>query len=1651
MKQLTLLIGLLFFVGSVWAQGVNTDPFEPTDRDKLFNEIEEVLTQFKREDCEETLKRFKRAIKERRVTEQHYEGFLKLTNQMVGLKMKRYNYIRPLLETIVSFAEDDGLTQKYFDRWIDISLKVLEGKEIRDNYLFENYLKWSLGFWIDNNLYKVSRGSHTWKADSRNFVIKFEEGELGIQYKNTTLYCFNKGDSLTIEEASGVYYPLRKEAVWKGERGVVYWRQEGAEDARCEIQNYDILAKQTSYKVDSSTLIYLSVFKEPMVGIFEDRISRRSEVYTYKDEATGKKMEGIRQPTSLSYPRFYSTSKRVAIEDIGEGVDYRGGFKLEGNYVRGYGDKNDRSVIEITNSAGDLVVRAFAETFDIAKGQKVESFSAEVSIYFKTENGIDSIYHPNILMRYDIKKKYLSLERGRDKTSKVPFSNSLQDGEMRTNSIRWQIDSDEMELGDNKENMEVTSDEYFDDDVMHKYQLIGTINPIIKFGLISDALGASLEQRANGECPDDEMANWDMELSLQVDDSRRLPPEFLLGMLDKRMEKLHIMDCKTIQKAKSNPKFKVIRNYDDWNQFEKGYPSIFSQGMIDAYYYWDFINDVRSPSHNRDNGSTLIQEMIADGFITYDPEEDLIVLRKKLFHYKESARKSDFNVHNYDQIKIKSVPSKAKQRSSNATFNLKDQSMETKGVIAFTLSDSQRVYVSPLEQTVEMLANKDMLFNGVMEAGLLKFTGQNFRFYYESYEVAMDSIDFIDFYVYEREKYPSGAYAGFNSNERAITDEGQPSTKTVLINNQLRNTKGVLSIDAPSNKSGKQESPPEMPSVFIRDTAYVYFERESRLNEVYGEQVYPKEDFYYQVYPDFEIHTLKDYDSDNLRFRGCLTPADIFPKIYEPLKIMYLDLSLGFESETPGEEGYPIYLKEDPGKGKGRFKGAFGISNQGFLANGTLDYLGATISSEYIELLPERFVADSVKDFALEEEVINGVEFPKVDGQSVFIDWAPYSDSMYIESDMEEGVPFQFFESGEYVLDGSLNLTPNGLLGRGIFEWDEATLKSNPGGDFKFGRNSVTSPSTAVSIKQQGEVAFAFDNNNVEAVVDFDKRIGDFIAREKDLSTDLPYNSYKTSLDRFHWDMDKRNIHIDATEGKAGFFLATEESQDSLYFMGESADYDLNTGLLQVDGVDYIRVADAFIYPINQHIEIEGHAHMRTLDSSRIVADTFNQNHQILDATINIISKREYTADGFLEFDVDNFKDQKIKFDNIRVKQNEAQFITFGSGVLEEQDSFYLDRRTRFKGDVEMSAESKNLTFRGFAKLTSSVIPKPQWFGIDARIDKKNVAIDYELPTNPEGEALYVGLYLGMDSLYLYPSILAPKRTPKDRGIFEARGLIKFHQFKQMYMFGDSVKVMDPDTLGNLMTVSEKNAKVEAVGSFNLDGGFKKPELPPISIQSYGDFSFFLNKESEFRFDMASLMDFYLPDQLANLIIEDLQSNEETIEEILYTSVTNRSFKARLKEFIPENEAFDKVWKKVANDNRLVLPKELTHTLFFSKMIMKWSPKTQSFVANGRLQLASLMGTHIGQVLKGAVEVQMDPSREDVLNIYFVSPNGEWYYFQYSKGILTTASSKPEYNNAVAGLKRKFAKVKINGNTYSVEAGNSGLYSQFRLRANSAF
>jgi hypothetical protein len=971
-------------------------------------------------------------------------------------------------------------------------------------------------------------------------------------------------------------------------------------------------------------------------------------------------------------------------------------------------------------------------------------------------------------------------------------------------------------------------------------------------------------------------------------------------------------------------------------------------------------------------------------------------------------------------------------------MNLTNNSIDVRGVDQVEFSAKQRVAMKPEGDHLLMQGNRNIDFDGLLFAGLTQLEGKDFHFKYEPFQVDLDSVRFFDLFV------PTGK----------MMKSGEP--EALSIGSRLEHLTGVLLIDAPSNKSGK-ESIPMFPSLQSKDYSYVFYDYPSA-----QKKAYTRDSFYFEVNP-FSFNHLDFYTREDVQFEGTLYPAGIFPPFAETVSLQE-DESLGFIHETEGE-GYTAYLE------RGLFKGELALSNSGLLGKGNLTYLGASIDSEDMIWMPIQMLA-SAEEFNLEESRAEGLEVPQVRGVDVNIDWRPYQDSMYIRSAEEA---FTLFPEEAHTLDGTLILTPGGLKGDGVFDWETATMVSDL---FSFGAYSSKADTTAVKIKTQDLDDIALETDDVQSDVDFDEQLATFKANKDFLETSMPAIQYKTSINEFTWDMADESITFKAEVEEPGKFTSIHPDKDSLNFQGDEAFYDLKTDELSISGVPFMIAADAFVYPDSGFVKIGENGEMATLENAKIIADTLNQNHVIKRATVDVKGRRYYKASGFYEYNVGD-REQEIEFENIvgqplgKGAYDERPVVTVGEGEVTEEDEFYIDQRTEFQGKIGLRAESKNLSFDGFARLDSERLPYRYWFTVQSEADKSDLAISYDEPKNLEGQPLATGFFLSKETAEMYPRVMMPLFFRKDRQILPVKGIFKYNREKDYFIFGDSVRIQTNSIRGNQLTFWNSSGKLEGKGQFNLGSGLNyvsidasgvmesryeevvNPEemiisdtmslIPSIGQQEEGVQRYEINAE------FMSGVKLIIPDKLLKIMMNDIESMSFDAKPIVYLTELDFYREALMNILPPGAEAKEAL--ATLGNGILDIPKKINpYTFLFSKIPMKWDAEYQSFVSKeNKIGVVSVDGEPLNKVLEAYVEYKMPTNEDDRLYIYIKSPSELFYFFGFKQGIMSMTSNNPEFMDALGGMKSKELITKMDdGNTYEMQAVDVGSARLFLNRVKAA-
>jgi hypothetical protein len=1478
------------------------EKFEETP-EKYLEQLQEYMTASKREVMEETYKDFEEKWRNGLYTEAEIVQIIKTSNAMLEQRMTASPYFLEYLKCLNEVKNSaDG--EQRFTNWHEVVDKMLAGIENRKLNPFLDFLEFSSPFFLEKKL-RDSKTGVNWLAVSESFIWKFENNQPIIDFKEADLVCTRKDDSITINKTKGIYYPT--EGIWKGESGKVTWeRFDLGPEVYCELTTYEIEVIKSLYRADSVKLHYPQFFGEDLIqGSFEDKL-------VVGNDATGG-----------SYPRFESKEQVLKISNIGKGIEYLGGFRLQGTTVYGYGSKNNPAKIEVYNDENKLTFKGFSELFVIRKGERIVAEQVESTLYFDQ----DSIYHPSVNIRFDIDTKHISLNRGERASDRNPFYSSMHKVNINTDDVVAYLAQDsvffgkqKIQVGKRENEVSFESDKFFREADYRRIQNIASYNPIAIIKVVAEKEGKTLEA------------------------------DYLAKRMDSR--------------------------------------------------------------YSVENIQSLLYDLVAQGFINYDSDNEMVEVKDKIFHYTDaSVQKVD-----YDVLKINSVT-----EGTNGVFDLKSKSINIEGVSSLEFSEKQRVGMLPFDNQLVLKENRDIDFDGKVFAGFTTLLGTGFHFNYNKFQIDLDSARYFDIFV------PTGE----------VDKQGKMVANA--IGSRIEHATGVLLIDAPANKSGREDIP-LFPSLQTKAESFVFYDRKATQGGVYN-----RDSFFFKLDP-FSFNSLDRFGPQDIKFEGEMVSADILPPFRETLVLMPEDTSLGFNTKTP-PEGMDAYL------GKGKYRGDVNLSNRGFLAQGTVDYLGATIDSDDIIFKPKQMLC-SAERFDLEEDRTSEIEVPQVRGIDVNIEWVPYNDSMYVRS---KEAPFALFREGEYNMKGTLILTPGGLKANGTLDWDKASMTSKM---FNFGAFSTTADTASIKIRAFNTDEFALETNNLNADVNFENQIGVFKANDEFLETILPYNQYKTSMNEFTWDMKEETVTFKADENKFGTFTSIHPDQDSLRFKGKSAFYNLKTSQLLIGGVPFIQTCDALVYPDTADIEIKPGGVMTTLENARIVADTSNKYHVINRATVDILGKKDYRAKGYYEYNIGE-REQEIFFEDIvgervgKGSRDEKPTETRATGEVASDAGFYIDKKTEFYGTIGLSASSKNLNFNGFARLDADKLPDKRWFSISSEGDKKDLKIQFDEPRSETGEPLNTGLYLSKETARMYPRIVQQLYFRKDRPILPVKGLFKYDPSKDRFIFGDSLKVASSALAGNQIIFNNKDASVDMEGTFELGSGLKyisvktfgtaetafKPEVE----QEVGDTTIMVSAGFDIKAKFMMGIDLLIPERLLKMIENDIKSAAFDAPPVNY--LLNRDYyRKATAELVPESsKEFNNILERL-NVGALEIPKKNNEfDLFFSYLPMKWDPDYQSFVSTeDKLGLYSINGDEINKMVTCYVECKMPTTDDDRLYIYLKSPSGFYYFFGFQQGILNVVSDNMEFNDEVINMKKKEAVVKMGDDEFfeiaPVEPGTADMF-----------
>jgi hypothetical protein len=350
------------------------------------------------------------------ITPQMKKVTIDACSKMRELKFKAYPEVESYLKAVMYFPRTRK-SEQFFADWTAMIFQIAEDRKTKK--LVPDFLASSATLYERNVFF--SSGSVEWKLSNANYTFSFDSIPM-LVFPSGNLIGYAKGDSTRILNTSGAYHFSTER--WIGGAGKVQWdRAEfSPETTYATFEKYEVRIKGSNYIVDS-VLFYNEYFDTPLLGQLSEKV------------LADKSQE------DASYPRFESYDKRLQIKNLFDKVDFDGGFTMRGSKLAGSGTTDELSVMSFYRE-GKPFLKVQALEF-IIRPDRISSDHVSVNFTFDE----DSIYHPDVTLRFDAKSRELVLIRPEEGFSKAPFINTYHGVDMSFEALYWKIDNPMIEMG----------------------------------------------------------------------------------------------------------------------------------------------------------------------------------------------------------------------------------------------------------------------------------------------------------------------------------------------------------------------------------------------------------------------------------------------------------------------------------------------------------------------------------------------------------------------------------------------------------------------------------------------------------------------------------------------------------------------------------------------------------------------------------------------------------------------------------------------------------------------------------------------------------------------------------------------------------------------------------------------------------------------------------------------------------------------------------------------------------------------------------------------------------------------------------------------------------------------------------------------------
>ena len=510
------LIGLCIlwsFTSSLWAQ---TETF-PQDPDGFIQTFTRNLKDTKREELIAAADRLQKLYTEGTLSAGMVGDMILPASLMVERRMGPETYLLPFAQGAAGIAGYNHGEER-FSQWAAIQVSLLESTNSPNNKGQKNWLEFSNIFFNENAL-TISR-TRSWLIDAQGYEFKIVGNNVEVFFPLAELSGIVTGDTIVVQRTRGTF--SLADNLWKGVQGRIDFQRAGLSPSKVyvDFRAYQIDLSGSSITIDTAELTYIPLLDKPLAGRFVDKLVVNNET------------------SKTDYPQFRSFGNDPLAVELYPNVRYIGSFSLKGFRFQGFGSSKERAILEFYDNNNRLAVRALTSKSFLDDKDRIYSDDAQVTLYVIE----DSIFHPNVKLRFDQLTGELLLSRENKGATSSPFYSSFHYIETNPDQIRWDINDSLMIIGPtmgigNKE-IEFRSLNLFDEQLFTEIQGVVSYHPLVIMKRLVDRTQGRREFQTL------ELAQ-EFNRSLTVEGVQSILYELMLeGFIfyDKPEETVHVLD-----------------------------------------------------------------------------------------------------------------------------------------------------------------------------------------------------------------------------------------------------------------------------------------------------------------------------------------------------------------------------------------------------------------------------------------------------------------------------------------------------------------------------------------------------------------------------------------------------------------------------------------------------------------------------------------------------------------------------------------------------------------------------------------------------------------------------------------------------------------------------------------------------------------------------------------------------------------------------------------------------------------------------------------------------------------------------------------------------------------------------------------------------